>query len=511
MLAVTAQGTLKWAFADTHNPRKQGLAVQFTEPTVGPDGTVYFVSGSHVYAISAVGKLMWNCSIDDGADVTSSPTVGSDGTLYVGACITGKLYAIAHGCLVWSFKTDGCVGSPVSSPDGSLYFGSDDGYLYAVSQKGALEWKLRGVGAAWSTPVLSLDKQTIYIGGAALYAISRAGNLKWRFDVLDIGREDGISSPAVDSAGTIYVASGGLEGNLYAVTQMGNLKWKVSSIGGGTKPAVGANGTVVAARNFLRAVTRDGFLNWTFRFSSTVRISPTVSADGTVFVGDINQLFAVCDGNVSPPPAPPPSPPPTPQAAYTCDRPSGQCALSKYGIFPTLQACDGNCSAMQQCDQRNASSCDQVASCSLCKNSMRPWDALCYNSRVQMCRLGDPDCRPLVCSVTLEQVCWPARGCEYGAQPRCFAKDQSCCAARHSVTACAVNDGEQCCVTDGYATCCKRGQSCCSTPAGGSSISPTCCQEGQECCTTAAGGKIDHPLCCGKGKCPTDRGTTCQK
>ncbi len=82
-----------------------------------------------------------------------------------------------------------CAGQlklPLIASDGTIYFYSRDGYLYSIDSTGTIKWR------------------------CFIYTVTHSYQL--------------ISSPTIDSDGTIYISVD----KLYAVTQDGSIKWSVN-------------------------------------------------------------------------------------------------------------------------------------------------------------------------------------------------------------------------------------------------------------------------------------------
>ena len=147
---------LAWRF---HPPQESSW---HSTPALAPDGTVYlgFSEGGNtaaaegtLYALRAPadgieGQVMWAVTLGPGRQ-TSSPTLGPDGTVYV-VSGTGWLFAISpDGQVLWTVQTGPSLKSaPALSPDGTtVYVASMDGKLYAVAppgpgvQQATLRWK----------------------------------------------------------------------------------------------------------------------------------------------------------------------------------------------------------------------------------------------------------------------------------------------------------------------------------------------------------------------------------
>ena len=109
-----------------------------------------------------------------------------------------------------------------------IFFGSDDGYVYSVDRLGALRWKVNLGAAVRSSPALSRDGKTLYIGcndgkfraltvsqGVVLWTVTTQAYIE--------------SSAAVDEDNTIFIGSA--DRNLYAILTNGAIKWKYLSQG----------------------------------------------------------------------------------------------------------------------------------------------------------------------------------------------------------------------------------------------------------------------------------------
>ena len=87
------------------------------------------------------------------------------------------------------------------------------------------------------------------------------------------------TSPAVGADGTIYVAAD----YLYAINPDGKLKWKNTAGSDTSSPAVGADGTIYTGlAGTLYAINPDGKIKWGFATGNFIESSPAVGADGTI-------------------------------------------------------------------------------------------------------------------------------------------------------------------------------------------------------------------------------------
>jgi outer membrane protein assembly factor BamB len=95
----------------------------FTQPAVGPDGTIYAVgSAGPLYALSPDGGLRW---VRGDVVYHRPPSVGADGTVYISGA-GGLISALnTDGSLRWSYQGPGNQGAmwigPNVGPDGNIY------------------------------------------------------------------------------------------------------------------------------------------------------------------------------------------------------------------------------------------------------------------------------------------------------------------------------------------------------------------------------------------------------
>jgi outer membrane protein assembly factor BamB len=164
----------------------------------------------------------------------------------------------------------------------------------------------------YSSPVLSIDEKTIYIGtssglmgnhrtGQVFVAIDAAtGKENWR---LQLGMNEVRSTPAISSDNSIYFtvevrdpANGNILGDeLWHISAEGDLLWKynINPFGlkievGQSAPAIGLDGTIYVAGDKLYAITPGGSFRWSALSSSplspeALRNAPVIGEDGTVY------------------------------------------------------------------------------------------------------------------------------------------------------------------------------------------------------------------------------------
>jgi outer membrane protein assembly factor BamB/tetratricopeptide (TPR) repeat protein len=282
--ALNPDGTQKWSVG-------VGASIAGT-PAIAADGTVYVASNARLYALNADGTTKWIVDVASGI-YPSSPAIATDGTIYVGS--TAALIALdAGGAQSWSFAPGGSFFSPVVGTDGTLYavnYLAVSGYsLYAVNPDGTQKWSYAGVGYAGAVPHAAADG-TIYVGSDdALYAINADGTLKWSYAPIDVFY---LAATGLD--GTVYVGSGS---TLYAVNPDGTQKWSFPRASSpGRCPVIDTDGTVYMGSIYgLFAFDPDGTEKWSLlstALNGVTSVSPTMGADGPIYVGWGNTLRAI--------------------------------------------------------------------------------------------------------------------------------------------------------------------------------------------------------------------------
>ena len=234
-----------------------GLDGISSSPALGPDGTIHVAGGRHVYAIDPQGEIRWTYEISPGT-FRSSPAVASDGTIYVGGD-DHALHAIDRdGSPRWTFKTGDLIRTPPSiGADGTIYVPSYDGRLYAVDPDGSERWSVvvrrppegyEGSPVQVNSPPSIGPDGAIYVLGDGLFAINPDGSIRWHFHTGTSGYR---TTPILGADGNVYVGSGR---GVTALDARGRLLWDyqpggdvVSDVRARTSPAIGIDGTIIAA------------------------------------------------------------------------------------------------------------------------------------------------------------------------------------------------------------------------------------------------------------------------
>lgn len=316
-----AKAALLWTFSTGRKEAEGGIE---TDPTVGPDGTVYIGANNGIlYALDGeTGEVRWAFpTLFDRFAIYSSAAIDRAGRVYFGAK-DGFLYVLAapeKGILarvVWRHRIGTTIEtSPTIAPDGTVFIGGDDAKLYAIApprdgQPSRTLWTFQTGDTLISSPALAPDG-TIYIGSmdGKLYALEptpAGAKVRWAFFTGKTGEFGGIeNAPALGPDGTVYV--GANDGVLYALDgKTGGAKWSYQTgfrnWGIFSSAAIGSDGTIYVGPKdgvFLALgppgiLSKTGRVKWGYKVGTTIETSPALAADGTVYLGaDNGKIYAL--------------------------------------------------------------------------------------------------------------------------------------------------------------------------------------------------------------------------
>jgi outer membrane protein assembly factor BamB len=283
----------------------------YSSPAIADDGTIYIGTGywlmytgdrenRGLYAINSNGTLKWYYSI---TSEVFSPAVGSDGTIYA-QDYANNLWAInPNGTQKWKYPTAaqtsnvGCS-TPAIGSDGTIYMAGYNKTLYAINPNGTLKWTFQptgGGGVLRTAPAIGTDKKIYVPMGSSLYAVHATGTEEW-----NVSLGDSFSSPALDSAGNIYLGNESTGGTsyVYCISPEGSVTWSYPISGSRdvrASPAIGADGTIYIATKAgnvsaeVLALNPNGTLKWNYtnpQPNNDFYCSPAVGADGLIYIGD---------------------------------------------------------------------------------------------------------------------------------------------------------------------------------------------------------------------------------
>jgi len=378
----------KWSFDISPNGSTIDVV---SSPAIAPDGTIYAGSGNgSLYAITTNGILKWK--FQTGGALTASPAIGSDGTVYIGSA-DRQFYAInPDGSLKWIFPTKtNFTSSAAIGADGTIYAAgtNQDKIVFPCTSHSSCATtttQVCGPGlpscptgqiCVVSSCAIPTEQacsennpcptgQTCVAGQpaaftvttqlGALFAINPNGTTKWIAGLFNTTIPGVLntplsgfvrSSPAVAPDGTIYVGSQGdfafdrsnlcddtsdyptsnadsnkpVNGHVYAFGPDGTMKWDFKTLGRvDSSPSIGADGTVYvgsqqtrkfygtdhsklidessATTGFVYAINQNGTIKWFVDLFGDVDSSPAIGSDGTIYIGADNfHVYALNPAN----------------------------------------------------------------------------------------------------------------------------------------------------------------------------------------------------------------------
>ena len=298
LYALNPDGTLKWKFS-------AGKPVYIKEwdvykgipsaPTIDKGGNIYFITPPiYMFALTPAGKEKWRAPVYTASHIGASPVIVSDGTIYIGS----ESY-------------------PHVQPGGPKATGQDTttqefgARVYAFYPDGKEKWRYDTNGACLANAIAIASDGTIYASGSdlgpdpggtgdALFAFNPDGSIKWKFPSERIE-----GPPAIAKDGTIYIGS--KSGKFLAINPDGRQKWVFQTAKGiSAIAAIGKDGKIYFGSwdgNFY-ALSSEGKELWRFDtkvgrdpkifespYMETITTSAAISADGTIYFGDIIDTF----------------------------------------------------------------------------------------------------------------------------------------------------------------------------------------------------------------------------
>jgi len=297
LYAINPNGTVKWMF------KTADWDAQMTTPAIDNNGIVYVGSyDGNLYAVYPNGTEKWSCYLNWG--IISSPAIAQNGVIYIGA--NKDMCAIdPNGTILWRYTTgDAIKASPAIANNGTIYIVSHDGCIYAFYPlNGTLKWKLNlgGFVYCYSSPAID-DNGTIYYGTKyEFYSINPNGTVKCKYPA---NWHCYYGGPVISSDGTIYVCG---DDWLFAYRANGTRKWVIWMGAYMASPAITKDGMIYAIKgsggdtrsDTVCLLSPEGSIIFSIKLEDTrfITSSPTIGADGTVYVGADDEsngyLFAI--------------------------------------------------------------------------------------------------------------------------------------------------------------------------------------------------------------------------
>lgn len=290
--SLTAPLAVRWKFTGVpfgNNPASP----------VSADGTLFFASGTRLYAVDAeTGTQKWRYPKDTllTSPILSTPTV-TGGTVYFG---TGDgLYALdtATGKQRWAaFNTkNGCTTSPVVV-DNNIYFGSGDQRIYCVNattgDPNLAIWSNgkragREIGADFAGNIVATNDTLYFVtGDQVLRAVSiNSATQRW---AQRLNATAANITPTLSGDG-IYVAVGDMVYGFRTATGQMRLSFNIANEAL-TSPAVDGDGNVYAinSERLVVSISPRGRANWKqIPQLEHEAIAPPIVKDGILFIGTV--------------------------------------------------------------------------------------------------------------------------------------------------------------------------------------------------------------------------------
>lgn len=232
LVAISRNGSVLWT--------KDCGSERFQMPAVSSNGTVYFLTGFHLYAFGRQGEMKWDCVLPYLSMYNrSEPIVLPDGS--VEFLSSGILFRVSPtGAIVCSTNISEDMDHPgnlLYDPENGMSYAVLNNEIIAVDGNGTVRWRSgipNGDGFSLFRPVLIQGNRVILMSNFQLVCLYLNATLSivWQTNTLTgtgFGFEP--SGLAVGRNGTIYVAMdyGGGESNAFHLIAVDELPEKTSS------------------------------------------------------------------------------------------------------------------------------------------------------------------------------------------------------------------------------------------------------------------------------------------
>ena len=269
----------------------------FSSPAIAQDGTIYIGSASsNLYALNPNGTLKW--SFRTASEIQSSPAIDEDGCIYFGSG-DGWFYSLnPDGSKRWEFATgDTIISSPCLGADGTIYVGSRDKHFYAIDREGKRKWSFYTGQYYTDLPAVIGPQGTLYFGvPGKVYALKQDGTRDWDADMMGTTSV----SVVIGRGGRVYATSGGFDMRMAAFTHDGRRLWEFpfgspTVLDHPSFPAIDSDGTIYVATSdsYLYAIHPNGTLKWKTPATRT-QSSPALGDDGLIYLNSSWDFRLLC-------------------------------------------------------------------------------------------------------------------------------------------------------------------------------------------------------------------------
>ena len=270
-------------------------------PVIGGNGAFYVGGPSGtLLAYHSNGSRWWTATVGV-ADILATPAVSDDGIVVIGSD-AGVFAFTLGGTPQWTALQGAAVANSPLIDDAAdrLYISAVTAsdaqnpynYVWALDlMAGTVLWMQQTRGTT-STPTLSVDGSVLLsvTAGLVMCLSNATGALLWQHDTKTSATPD---TPAVDSAGNIYVAvwpaSNG-QSSLLSLTPGGTVRW-VAPINVQATPAVSSDGTSLIYQqyqagdrtNIVSLVGTNGKIRWISSYYAGLVSSTPIVGFGAVY------------------------------------------------------------------------------------------------------------------------------------------------------------------------------------------------------------------------------------
>ncbi len=236
-----------------------------------------------------------------GTCVSGSPIVSPDGSVFV-ATSEGKVYNLTrHAGYNWIFDAASSIKvTPIITPGGEVCFGTYDGVFYCLDAwSGRIEWiYLADWFPVTTSPKVDDDGRLYFCTESGrLTCLSEDGRAEW---INELDAEVDMSTPAIDNAGNLYIGTLRESRMLVKVGSDGVTEWTQSLPGGGgvvASPTIGPGGAIYigTTAGMLCKVSSSGHLQWSIELEGAVYGGVAVTPGEYLVVGTMGHVLYLVD------------------------------------------------------------------------------------------------------------------------------------------------------------------------------------------------------------------------
>ncbi|MBN1593953.1 MAG: PQQ-binding-like beta-propeller repeat protein [Candidatus Coatesbacteria bacterium] len=259
---------------------------------VAPDGSVLigsYMGGLYCLEPDLRKNTRWQTDLN--SDIEGTPCLSPDGIVYVPTmdgrliCIDTNTSADSFVDVKWEYDGPSSMNtSPCLMADGAIVAAFSDGTLQVLERSGNVRWGFSSEGGFEASPAVAHDGTVIAADAQGrVTALSREGSLLWTYDTYSM-----VLASVTTYFDTVYVIS--YDGVVHALSlSNGQPDWTFATgcLNIGSSPAVDSAGTLYfgTQEGVLFALWNHGAEKWRFTAAGEIESSPAVDADGKIFFG----------------------------------------------------------------------------------------------------------------------------------------------------------------------------------------------------------------------------------